>query len=313
MAQGPQAHDEDAGPELAGVATTGAKRRVGRKRKFNKDNELALIELARSNPEMGYTRLARYAQSQFGVSCEPNTIRSYLVRHGVVVPAARGSDTGDGLKVDAKRKGQLPKFNEANEIRLIEYVRTNPAVTMVEIAEFAQRELGVTVDRQTIRKYLKRNNIAKKPAPKVQITPEARAAAEKHAKQRYGYLARHRVEPAPGRYPSSVTDAEWALVSDLFDHKGAGKHPTSDRRAMLDAVLYVVRGGGSWRMLPAEFPKWNNVYATFRRWVRDEVLEHMYDRLREMMRERANRAVEPTAAVLDSQTVKTSSQGGPKG
>ena len=155
--------------------------------------------------------------------------------------------------------------------------------------------------------------LSKKPAPKARLAPEARAAAEKHAKQRYGYQARHRVEPAPGRYPSSVTDAEWALVSDLFDHKGAGKHPTADRRVMLDAVLYVVRGGGSWRMLPAEFPKWNNVYATVRRWVRDSVLERMYDRLREMMRERADRAVEPTAAVLDSQTVKTSPQGGPKG
>jgi transposase len=66
-------------------------------------------------------------------------------------------------------------------------------------------------------------------------------------------------------------------------------------------------------MLPADLPDWNNVYAMFRRWVRDNVMERMYDRLRDMMRARVDREVSPTAAVLDSQSTKTSPQGGPKG
>ncbi len=82
---------------------------------------------------------------------------------------------------------------------------------------------------------------------------------------------------------------------------------------MLNAVFYVVRGGTSWRMLPADLRDWNNVYVTFRRWVRDNVMERMYDRLRDMMRARVDRELSPTAAVLDSQSTKTSPQGEPNG
>ena len=170
----------------------------------------------------------------------------------------------------------------------------------------------MTVEPKTIARALKRQGFAKQKllGPKAFVPPGDGKAS---AKKRYGYLPRHRPRPEPGKYPSSLTDAEWALVADLFDHKGSGKGPEEDRRLMVDAVLYAVRGGTSWRMLPTDFPKWQNVYATFRRWIRLGTLEAMYDRLRAMWREREGRAVEPTAGVLDSQSVKTSPQGGPKG
>lgn len=75
----------------------------------------------------------------------------------------------------------------------------------------------------------------------------------------------------------------------------------------------MVRTGCSWRLLPKDFPHWTIVFKTFRRWTDSQKFEAMHDRLRAMWRDRAEREVGPSAAVLDSQSVKTSPQGGPKG
>jgi transposase len=82
---------------------------------------------------------------------------------------------------------------------------------------------------------------------------------------------------------------------------------------MLDACIYVLRSGCSWRMLPKDFPPWQAVYRTFRRWLARGLFETMYDELRALWRSRQRRAPDPTGAILDSQSVKTSTQGGPKG
>jgi len=82
---------------------------------------------------------------------------------------------------------------------------------------------------------------------------------------------------------------------------------------MIDAMSYVVRGGIPWRMLPREFAPWHLVYKTFRRWAEQGRFEIMHDRLRSMWREREGRTESPTAGALDSQSVKTSPQGGEKG
>lgn len=132
-------------------------------------------------------------------------------------------------------------------------------------------------------------------------------------KPRYGYLERHRQQGDATRYPSCLTDAEWALVGDLFENKGPGKPPKYPRRRMVDACSYVVRTGCQWRFLPKDFPAWQDVYAHFRRWTDKGLFETMHDRLRGMWRKRAGRDENPTAMVLDSQSYKTSAQGGPKG
>jgi transposase len=82
---------------------------------------------------------------------------------------------------------------------------------------------------------------------------------------------------------------------------------------MLDACVYVLRSGCSWRMLPKDFPPWSVVYKTFRRWQARGLFEGMYTELRELWRDRQHRAPEPTQVILDSQSVKTSPQGGAKG
>jgi len=82
---------------------------------------------------------------------------------------------------------------------------------------------------------------------------------------------------------------------------------------MLDACVYVLRSGCSWRMLPKDFPSWQAVYKTSRRWLARGLFEAMCDELRKLWRTRQHRALDPTAAVLDAPSVKTSPQGGPKG
>jgi transposase len=216
-----------------------------------------------------------------------------------------------GSQVKASGVGRRRYFNREREASIAAFAVTHPAATYEELVGFAHEQFGRRVDRQTIATTLKRQGVAKARRGKRPAPTEA-PSREKDLK-RYGYLPHHR-RPAPqGTYPSSLTDAEWSLVQDVFEHTGGGRRPEVDRRIMLDAVLYVVRGGTSWRMLPADFPNWTNVYASFRRWVRDGVMEKMYDRLRQMWLSRHEREVEPTTSVLDSQSVKTSPQGGPRG
>jgi transposase len=141
-------------------------------------------------------------------------------------------------------------------------------------------------------------------------------AAEKAPAQSslsFGYEERHRTKAPEALYHHGLSDAEWELVADIFEDKERGVRRKYSRRSMLDAMSYVVRGGIPWRMLPHEFPPWHQVYKTFRRWAQQGRFERMHDRLREMWRAREGRAAEPTAAALDSQSVKTSAQGGLKG
>ncbi|GAA0601271.1 IS5 family transposase [Actinomadura welshii] len=106
-------------------------------------------------------------------------------------------------------------------------------------------------------------------------------------------------------YPSDLTDDEWALVEPLLPPAGGGgrpeKHP---RRDIVDAVLYVVRTGCSWRQLPADFPPWQTVYWYFVRWEEQRVTLRMLDALRQQVRQGEGRDAEPSAGVIDSQSVK---------
>ena len=107
------------------------------------------------------------------------------------------------------------------------------------------------------------------------------------------------------RYPSDLTDAEWELVEPLLPAAGEGgrpeKHP---RRAVVDAILYVVRTGCAWRQLPADFPPWQTVYWYFARWETQRVTLRMLDALREQVRLADGRDGEPSAGIIDSQSVK---------
>ena len=83
-------------------------------------------------------------------------------------------------------------------------------------------------------------------------------------------------------------------------------------RDVLDAIFYVDRAGGAWRMLPGDFPPWQTVYTYFRNWSRDGTWEAIHDILRRSTRLIDGRDEEPSAGIIDSQSVKTAEKGGPK-
>ena len=115
---------------------------------------------------------------------------------------------------------------------------------------------------------------------------------------------------ACGFYPSSsMTDAQWELLEPLLPPPGntagrGGRPEKHDRRRVLDAIFYLVRGGIAWAALPAEFPPAKTVYGVFRRWTRAGVWVRVHDALRDRARIRAGRHPQPTAAVIDSASVR---------
>ena len=113
-------------------------------------------------------------------------------------------------------------------------------------------------------------------------------------------------------YPSDLSDAEWALLAPLLPTpKPTGRPRKWSDRLIADAVFYVLRSGCAWRMLPREFPPWSTVFCRFRRWRLDGTLHRAHEVLRALVRQRAGRAAESTAAVIDSQSAKTTGVGGP--
>src|SRR5687767_6632707 len=113
-------------------------------------------------------------------------------------------------------------------------------------------------------------------------------------------------------YPTDLTDMQWTNISHLVPAAKPGGRPAKyDRRDLLDAIFYLLRSGCSWRMLPHDFPPWDTVYYYFRRWQKDGTWEGLHDALRDDCRFQDGRQPEPTAAAVDSQTVKTASLPGP--
>jgi putative transposase len=115
-------------------------------------------------------------------------------------------------------------------------------------------------------------------------------------------------------YETDLTDAQWAILGPLLPAPpGGGRPRTTDLREVLNAILYVLRTGCAWDLLPHDFPPPGTVYDYFSRWRRDGTIARVHEALRPLAREASEHDVEPSAACLDSQSVKTTEVGGIKG
>lgn len=205
--------------------------------------------------------------------------------------------------------GRPPKIQGDDIGHLVAIVQSDPTATLDEIRREFHRRSGIDAHEQTIVATLRKHGIRRVPSDEAVVVESAAPGP-----RRYGYTAAHRRHEPEQIYPSCLTNAEWDLVQDVFDSPGGrGLPPKVSRRTLVDACCYVVRTGCAWRMLPEHFPKWQNVYRTFRRWSEQGRFERMHDRLRAQWRERESRSKAPTAAVLDSQSTRISPQGGTSG
>ncbi|MEU7909153.1 IS5 family transposase [Actinoplanes sp. NPDC049118] len=110
------------------------------------------------------------------------------------------------------------------------------------------------------------------------------------------------------RYPSDTTDAEWQVIAPLIPaghpSRRGGRRPVHSRRDIVDAIRYLAHNGCVWRALPADFPPWQTVYDYHARWSTDGTVNHLHNTLRDQTRAVAGRLPEPSAAIIDSQSVR---------
>src|SRR6516164_1491599 len=115
------------------------------------------------------------------------------------------------------------------------------------------------------------------------------------------------------RYETDLTDEQYALIEPFLPKRKRMGRPPAVLREVLNGILYLVRTGCQWRLLPKDFPPWSTVHTWYRRWRRDGTWERIHEALRRHVRQAAQRNPWPRRSAVDSQSVKTPAAGGDSG
>ena len=232
---------------------------------------------------------------EFGVS-EPS-FKRWVGKHRRV----------ESLESKIYKLGCKKILDDADLRVLRDMVEAEPNISVETLTRDPRRATRKAFKTSTLVRALRRLGFTKRrpvnDGPRVEPPRDPNTRYEEH----------HRRSTRSGRYPSSETDVEWALLRPVFAPEGPGgrgrprRHP---QRELLDALFYVVRTGCAWRMLPREFPPWETVYAAFRSWGRQGKFASMHRELHGLWRERLGRASMPSAVIVDSQSTKTTETGG---
>ena len=118
-------------------------------------------------------------------------------------------------------------------------------------------------------------------------------------------------------YPTDLSDVQWLILEPLLmavlNQSNRGRPRQVELREIVNAIFYILRTGCAWRLLPHDFPAWQTVYGYFRRWRESGLWEQLNDALREAVRLEAGRQADPSAGIIDSQSIKTSAVAGERG
>lgn len=134
----------------------------------------------------------------------------------------------------------------------------------------------------------------------------------KHLKKKYG-KNRNNKKSQKKHYPSNVSSGQWRTLRYLFPQYKHGRPRIWGYKEILNAIFYVLKTGCAWRFLPYNFPPWQLVYGYFRRWSLSGLIEKIHNILRDRLRKAVERNKSPSTAIIDSQSTKTTEQGGSRG